>query len=171
MCQLCLNLRFDGRAVDRHARKLGDDLFDRLNRIGLDFGERLHLCGTDATGGGIELRGQRGVAGLQLGLGAGNRPRLGFAESDGRRGTRGFEPRLIIALGGERSSARRLRRSDVPRNPAVTIFDRRLDLGDHRLADPEIDQREYDREPEKLRGVDLANLGKLRHWLRSLLLT
>ncbi len=49
MCQLCLNLRFDGHAVDRHARKLGDDLFDRVDRIGLDFGERLHLCGPDAT--------------------------------------------------------------------------------------------------------------------------
>ncbi len=35
-----------------------------VDRIGLDFGERLHLCGPDATGGGIELRGQRGVAGL-----------------------------------------------------------------------------------------------------------
>ncbi len=172
MCQLCLNLRFDGHAVDRHARKLWrrsvrppSTVWSRFRRAPAPLRPR---CDRWRHRVARPARRRWSLAWPR----SGNRPRLGFAEGDGRLGTRGFEPRLIIALGRERnSSARRLRRGDVPRDPAVTIFDRRSILGTiacrSRNRSRELRSRARTAARRKSR-----NLGNLRpSVVRSLLLT
>ena len=61
------------------------------------------------------------------------------------------------------SGARAFGSSEIGRDLGIAAFDHAFDLGDHALADAEIDRSQHQGQPEPLRLIDEQKLVKLRH--------